>query len=39
MKLKKDAKFEEESTCRFKIGKRNLANFELSTRKSQTFPL
>ena len=39
MKLKRDAKFGEESTCRFKIGIRNLTNFELSTRKSQKFSL
>ena len=39
MKLKRDRKFGEESTRRFKIGKRNLANFDLSTRKSQGFSL
>ena len=32
MKLKRDTKFGEESTCRFKIGIRNLTNFDLSTR-------
>ena len=32
MKLKKDAKLGEESTCRFKIDIRNLTNFDLSTR-------
>ena len=35
MKLKGDAKFGEESTCRFKIDIRNLTNFDLSTDKSQ----
>ena len=35
MKLKRDAKFGEESTCRFKIDIRNLTNFDLSTDKSQ----
>ena len=37
MKLKRDRKFGEESTCRFKIGIRNLTNFDLSTRTSQRF--
>ena len=37
MKLKRDAKFGEESTCRFKIGIRNLTKFDPSTRKSQKF--
>ena len=37
MKLKRDAKFGEESTCRFKIGITNLTNFGLSTEKSQKF--
>ena len=36
MKLKKDTKFGEESTCRFKIDTRNLTNFHQSTRKCQT---
>ena len=35
MNLKKDTKFGEESTCRFKIDIRNLTHFDLSTRKSQ----
>ena len=39
MKLKRDAKFGEESTCGFKIGIRNLRNFDLSTQKSQGFSL
>ena len=34
MKLKRDAKFGEESTCRFKVGIRNLTNFDLRTGKS-----
>ena len=33
MKLKRDAKFGEESTRRLKIGIRNLTNFDQSTRK------
>ena len=37
MKLKRDAKFGEESTCCFKIDIRNLTSFDLSTRKSQKF--
>ena len=37
MKLKRDTKFGEESTPRFKIGIRNLTKFDLSTRKSQKF--
>ena len=39
MKLKRDAKFGEESTCRFKVGRRNLTNFDLSTQKFQNFSL
>ena len=35
MKLKKDTKFGEESTCRFNIDIRNLTNFDLNTQKSQ----
>ena len=35
MKLKWDAKFGEESTCRFEIDIRNLTNFDLNTQKSQ----
>ena len=35
MKLKRDAKFGEESTCRFKIGISDLTNFDLSTWKVQ----
>ena len=39
MTMKNDAKFEEESTCQFKIDMRNLTNFNSSTRKSQKFAL
>ena len=35
MKLKRDKKFGEESTSRFKIDKRNSTNVDQSTRKSQ----
>ena len=35
MTMKNDTKFEEESTCQFKIDMRNLTNFDQSTRKSQ----
>ena len=35
MKLKRDTKFAEESTCRFKTDIRNLTNFDLSTKKVQ----
>ena len=35
MKLIKDTKFGEESTCRFKIDIRNLTKFDPSARKSQ----
>ena len=38
MKLKRDTKFGEESTGRFKIDIRNLTNFDLSTPKSLKFP-
>ena len=39
MTLKSDTKFGEESTCRFKIDKKNLTNFDLSSGKSQKFSL
>ena len=39
MKLKRDTKFGEESTCRLKIGIRNLSNFDLNARKSQSLTL
>ena len=35
MKLKRDTKGGEESTCRFKIDIKNLTYFNLSTRKCQ----
>ena len=35
MKLKRDTKFGEEATRCFKIGIRNLLNFDLSIRKSK----
>ena len=37
MKLKGDTKFGEESSCRFKIGIRNLTKFDASTQNSQKF--
>ena len=37
MKLKRDTKFGEESTCSFKIGIRYLTNFDLRSRNSQKF--
>ena len=37
MTLQNDEKFEEELTCRFKIGIKNLMNFDSRTRKSQKF--
>ena len=37
--LKNDIKFEEESTCQFKIDMRNLTNFDLSIQKSQKVAL
>ena len=39
MAMKNNAKIEEELTCQFKIDMRNLTNFDLTTRKSQKFPL
>ena len=39
MKMKNDAKFEEDLTCQFKIDMRNLINFEPSSQKSQKFEL
>ena len=39
MRMKNDAKFEEDLTCQFKIDMRNLMNFDPSTRKSQKFEL
>ena len=39
MTMETDAKFEEESTCQFKVNIRNLTNFDSSTRKSRRFAL
>ena len=39
MKMKNDAKFEEELTCHFKIDLRNLTNFDSNTRKSRRYAL
>ena len=39
MTMKIDAKLEEELTCHFKIGMRNLTNFDLSTHKSPKYSL
>ena len=39
MTIKNDKKTEEELTCDFKIGMRNLTNFDSSTRKSKKFAL
>ena len=35
MKFNRNTKFGEKSTCRFRIGIRNLPKFDLSTQKSQ----
>ena len=39
MTMKNNANFEEELTCHFKIGMRNLTNFYWSTQKSKKFAL
>ena len=39
MKLKRDEKFGEESTCRFKVRIRNLTNFDLSIGNLKMFTL
>ena len=39
MKLKRDAKFGEQQTCRFKISIGNFTNFDLSSQKFQKFLL
>ena len=39
MRIKNDAKIEEELTCQFKIDIRILTNFDLNTRKSKKFAL
>ena len=35
--MKNDTKIEEELTCRFKIGTRNLTNFDLNTQRKTDF--
>ena len=37
--MKNDEKSEEELTCRFKTGRRNVMNFDSRTQKSQKFTL
>ena len=39
MTMKNNAEFKDELTCRFKIDRRNLTNFDPSTEKSQKFAL
>ena len=39
MRIKNNAKFEEELTCHFKTGMRNLTNFDWSSRKSKNIAL
>ena len=39
MKMKNDAKIEEDLTRQFKIDMRNLTNFDPNTQKSQKFAL
>ena len=39
MKMKNDAKFGEELTCRFKTDMRNLTRLDSSTKKSKKFTL
>ena len=39
MKMKNEAKFEQELNCQFKIDMRNLTYFDPSTRKSKKFAL
>ena len=39
MKMKNDARFEEELTYQFKIDMRNLTNFDQSTKKPQKITL
>ena len=39
MRMKNDAKFEEELTCQFKTDMKNLTIFDSSTRKSLKFAL
>ena len=37
MRMKNYAKYEEESTCHFKVDMRNLTNFDPNTGKTQKF--
>ena len=39
MTMKNDAKFEEESTCKFKIDMKNLTNLDPTTQKCQKVAL
>ena len=39
MRMKNDAKFEEQLTCQFKTDLSNLMNFESSTQKSKNIEL
>ena len=39
MRMKNDAKFEEDLTCQFKIDMRNLTNFDPNTQKPKKFEL
>ena len=39
MRMTNNAKFEEDLTCQFKIGMRNLTNVDSSTQKSQKVAL
>ena len=39
MRMKNDAKIEEDLTSQFKIGMSNLTNFDSNTQKSQKFAL
>ena len=39
IRMKNDAKFEEDLICQFKIDVKNLTNFDESTRKSKKFEL
>ena len=39
IRMKNDAKFEEDVTCKFKIDMRNLTNFDPSTQESRKFEL
>ena len=39
MRMKNNAKFEKDLTCQFKIGMRNLTNFDPRTQKSRKFAL